>query len=186
MQTCPYCGSTNFKKKNFYFVQHSRSKIRRYHCSACKKYFSSKTLSPTYYQKKPYLNSLIFNLLVSGNTQRRAAKLLKCSKNTVSQKLIWLSQYPEQISNVFSEQNTEHIQIDELETIEHTKLKPLTIPICVSSNYKILGLSVGRIKAKGHLSEISAKKYGFREDERAKSLIELFESLRKNIQLAGS
>ena len=64
-----------------------------------------------------------------------------------------------------------------METIEHTKLKPLTIPICVNENYEILGISVGKIKAKGHLSAISQKKYGFREDEREKVITEIFAEL---------
>lgn len=79
----------------------------------------------------------------------------------------------------FLKQDFLHIQIDELETIEHTKLKPLTIPICVSHNYKILGLTVGKIKPKGYLAEIALKKYGSREDQRTLVLTELFEKLQK-------
>ncbi len=181
MQNCPYCSSTVIQKKNFYVVKHSGSKIRRYLCKSCRRSFSSKTFSPTYRQIKPFLNQLVFNLLMSGNTQRRTAKLIHCSKNTVARKLVWLSQNPETISQV-KPQGTEHLQIDELETIEHTKLKPLTVPICVNDKYKILSLTVGQIKAKGKLSEISLKKYGPREDQREKSLTELFVNLRRNIK----
>lgn len=117
---------------------------------------------------------------MSGNTQRRTAKLIHCSKNTVARKLLWLSQYPETISQKGA-LDSEHLQIDELETIEHTKLKPLTVPICINDNYKILGLSVGKIKAKGLLAGIALKRYGPREDEREKSLTELFENLKKSI-----
>ena len=110
---------------------------------------------------------------MSGNTQRRAAKLLRCSKNTVAQKLLWLSRYQTMDQKFLGE----HWQFDEMETIEHTKLKPLTIPICVNEKYEILGISVGKIKAKGHLSAISQKKYGFREDEREKVITEIFAEL---------
>ena len=177
MQTCPHCQSFKVKKKNFYFIKHSRSWVRRYSCQNCKKTFSSRTISPTYNQKKPFLNNLIFEKLASGNTQRRTARLLRCSKNTVARKLIWLAQFMNKGS--LSAQDFLHIQIDELETIEHTKLKPLTIPLCVSHNYKILGFTVGKIKAKGHLAEIALKKYGPREDQRLLALVELFESLKK-------
>lgn len=180
MQFCPHCQSAKVIKKNFYFIKHSRSHIRRYLCLACKKSFSSRTLSPTYRQVKPYLNQPISELLASGNTERRTAKLLNCSKNTVSKKLLWLSRNLTHL--VPSLHDTEHIQIDELETIEHTKLKPLTVPICVSHTYKILGLSVGKIPAKGYLAEISRKKYGFREDERSKKICELFEQLRQSLK----
>ena len=113
---------------------------------------------------------------MSGNTQRRTAKLLSCSKNTVAKKLIWLGKF--QITS--NKVSGEHWQFDEMETIEHTKLKPLTIPICVNENYEILGIDVGKIKAKGHLSLISQKKYGFREDERKKVISQIFEVLSKN------
>ncbi len=182
MQSCPHCSSNSIQKKNFYTIKHSQSKIRRYLCTSCNRSFSSKTKSPTYKQIKPFLNPVIFNLLMSGNTQRRIAKLIHCSKNTVARKLIWLSQHPETISSN-KLLDTAHLQIDELETIEHTKLKPVTIPICVNNNYKILELAVGKITAKGHLSEIALKKYGYRADEREKALTQLFENLRKNITL---
>lgn len=116
---------------------------------------------------------------MSGNTQRRTAKLLNCSKNTVAQKLIWLSRF--QLGK--GEFGGEHWQFDELETIEHTKLKPLTIPICVNENYEIIGINVGKIKAKGHLSHLSQKKYGLREDEREKVMAELFQKLAESIHL---
>lgn len=165
------------KKKSFYFIKHSRSNVRRYLCQICRKTFSSRTFSPTYNQKKPFLNQLVFEKLASGNTQRRSARLLRCSKHTIARKLIWLAQYLNKGS--FLGQDYQHIQIDELETIEHTKLKPLTIPLCVSHNYKILGFTVGKIKSKGYLAEISLKKYGPREDQRTLALTELFEQLKK-------
>ena len=178
--TCPHCLSLTIHKKGKYFVKHRRSFIRRYQCKDCMKTFSKKTNSSLYCQKKPFLNSPIFNLLMSGNTQRRTAKLLNCSKTTVERKFLWLSLH---LKSQWSSENgpSLHLQIDELETIEHTKLKPLTVPICVSDNYQILGISVGRIRAKGHLSEISVKKYGFREDEREKAINDLLVQLKKSL-----
>lgn len=182
MQLCPHCQSSKITKKNFYFIKHSRSRVRRYFCQNCLKSFSSRTLSSTYRQKKPFLNQLIYENLSSGNTQRRTARLLRCSKNTVARKLIWLAQFISKVS--LSNQDFLHVQIDELESIEHTKLKPLTIPLCVSHNYKILGFTVGKIKTKGHLAEIALKKYGHREDQRRLALIELFENLKKQAKIS--
>lgn len=182
MQSCPHCLSTKIIKKNFYSIKHSRSRVRRFLCTGCKKTFSSRTFSATYMQKKPFLNNLVLNLLVSGNTQRRIARLLACSKNTVASKLVWLRQNAE--ANSVSPEDAAHIQIDELETIEHTKLKPLTIPLCVSHNYKILAVSVGKIRAKGYLAEISRKKYGPREDERLLALSEVFENLKSTLPIS--
>ncbi len=48
--------------------------------------------------------------------------------------------------------------IDEMESIEHTKLKPLTLPLAVGDDYRIYAVSVGRIQAKGPLADLSRKK----------------------------
>jgi hypothetical protein len=50
-----------------------------------------------------------------------------------------------------------------MESIEHTKLKPLTLPLAVGDDYRIYAVSVGRIQAKGLLAELSRKKYGRRQ-----------------------
>ena len=64
-----------------------------------------------------------------------------------------------------------------MESIEHTKLKPLTIALAVSEKYQILGARVGTIPAKGYLSQISVKKYGLRLNESSQVICELLKSL---------
>ena len=50
------------------------------------------------------------------------------------------------------------IQCDELQTIEHTKLKPLAVAVAVSkTERKILGFQVSSMPATGHLAKISRK-----------------------------
>ena len=57
------------------------------------------------------------------------------------------------------------IQFDDMETSEHTKLKPLSLPIVVDQKTReILGFSVVSMPAKGPLAELSRKKYGRRRD----------------------
>lgn len=175
---CPYCQSLSVIKKGFYFVKHSRSSHRRYFCNDCGKTFSRRTLSATYLQKKPFLNHQIFLLLMNGNTQRATARLLNCSKNTVAKKFLWLYAH----KNKIDLKPSSHIQIDEMESIEHTKLKPVTIPLCVDEHYQILSVQTGTIKAKGHLAEISKKKYGPRSDERVLALKKLLSELKSNLK----
>jgi hypothetical protein len=122
----------------------------------------------------------IFNFIVSGNTQSRIAKLIGCSPTTVARKLLWLNKHVRDLKH--TEHDCRHLQIDEMETIEHTKLKPLTIPLCVSSTYKILGVGVGRIPAKGHLAEMSRKKYGLRANERQTVLEKLFKDIKLTLR----
>jgi hypothetical protein len=61
----------------------------------------------------------------------------------------------------------ESFQFDDLETIEHTKCRPLSVTIAVEDKTrKILGFEVSQMPAKGHLARYSVKKYGYRKDER--------------------
>jgi hypothetical protein len=63
------------------------------------------------------------------------------------------------------------IQFDELETFEHTKLKPLSVPLAVEAkSRRILSIQVARMPAKGLIAEKSRKKYGRRRDERPRAL----------------
>jgi len=69
--------------------------------------------------------------------------------------------------------------VDEMESFEHTKCKPLTIPIAVEKKTrKILSLAVAPIAAKGHLAEISRKKYGPRPCGRRRALEAVFRELK--------
>jgi hypothetical protein len=59
------------------------------------------------------------------------------------------------------------VHFDDMETSEHTKMKPLAIPIAVEHPSRlILSVDVASMPAKGLLAEKSRKKYGPRRDER--------------------
>ncbi len=58
------------------------------------------------------------------------------------------------------------IQFDELQTIEHTKYKPLSVVMAVcKESRQIVGFQVSKMPATGHLAKLSRKKYGSRPDE---------------------
>lgn len=178
-KTCPHCLSTHIQKKSYYFVKHSRSKLRRYFCVACNKSFSNQTSSPTYKQHKPQLNLKLFHLLTDGVSARAASRILGCTKNTVDRKFLWLGQFAESLLKQNTPTPANTWMFDEMESIEHTKLKPLTIPLCVDSKYQILAISSAKIPAKGKLASISQSKYGPRPSHRADNVNELLLQLAK-------
>ncbi len=68
---------------------------------------------------------------------------------------------------------------DEMETFEHTKCKPLSLPIIVEPlKRKILGIDVASMPAKGLLAARARKKYGLRADKRGISIENLFKGLK--------
>ena len=70
------------------------------------------------------------------------------------------------------------LEFDDMETFEHTKLKPLSITLAVQKRTRrILGLEVSRMPAKGLLAEKARQKYGRRLDGRGMARAELFRQL---------
>lgn len=108
---------------------------------------------------------------------RRSALLLGIDRKTVARKLKFLARIAEcELARALHESPpATDLQFDELETIEHSKCKPLSVLLMVENKTRrILGLEVARMPAKGHLAKIALKKYGRRPDERGKARSSLF------------
>jgi hypothetical protein len=165
-----------------YFTRKSdRSRQQRYQCKNCRKCFSDATFELCYWQKKRSINPEIFKSLVSGVSQRRLSLLLLgVDRKTIVRKFLFLGGIALEL---FLEQTKQYppcgeIEFDDLETFEHSKLKPLSVVMAVESkNRRILGFRVARMSAKGLIAAKSRKKYGKRIDERAWKRSSLFNDL---------
>lgn len=119
--------------------------------------------------------------MAGGVSQREAARILKLNKKTVVRKfrlagLKALEELPKQ--NARYGLATE-VQFDDLETFEHTKLKPLSVTLMVESkSRRVLGFKVSSMPAKGLLARESRKKYGFRHDGRSRAREKLFREVK--------
>ncbi len=187
--SCPYCHSSQelsdrrmrILKAGFFRRTSDGKRVRRFYCVSCSRYFSYATFHPCFRQKKRHLNHRINKLLASSVSQRRIAKLLHISRTTVERKFLFLGQ---KAVHELEHQNKSSplatvVEFDELETFEHTKCKPLSVPLAVESKTRrILSFQVAQMPAKGKLARISRKKYGPRPDFRPKALSELCESLK--------
>ena len=166
---------------SFYRSSDSRL-IRRFRCKFCLRTFSRATFHPSYRQKKRRLNSRIFDLLGSGVSQRRQALLFGVSKNTLARKLVFLGKQALREHEAFVKEKARflpEVQFDELETFEHTKMKPISVPLVVDAKSRtILGFQVCSMPAKGLLAEKSRRKYGHRIDQRPQALNELMKEFK--------
>lgn len=181
---CPKCHAQKKSLQKFgHFFRKSDSRtIQRWKCTKCKKLFSNATFSPNYGQNKRRLNPIIRKLLVSEVSHRRIALILKTNRKTVRRKQIFLAiQAKQKHLKQFEGSVFDYIQFDDLETIEHTKLKPVSVPVVVNSDRRILGFKVARIPAKGHLAKLSRKKYGNRPNEALQKRDELFNEIKHMI-----
>lgn len=175
-----YRSKENVIKDGFFWRKSESRKIQRFFCKSCQIKFSHATGTMEYGQKKRTINSAIKGLLCSGVSLRRCALLQKISRTTVERKLVYLAKVSRLSQEKFRESlknKITHVQFDDLITIEHTKLKPVTVSVAVDAkNRFIVGAKAARIGAFGHLAVLSIKKYGKRKNEHKKALKELFES----------
>ena len=151
--------------------------IQRFFCKACGKSFSRATFDPCVRQKKRQLNGLIEENISSCESIRRMAILLKCNRKTVARKLIFLGLQARVFNYNFRKNHGPVLrwQFDDMETFEHTKLKPLSVTLAVEKKTRvILGVEVSKMPAKGLLAKKALKKYGPRKDERESGRKRLF------------
>lgn len=127
---------------------------------------------------------MIKKLFCSEVSQRRIARILSISRTTVERKLLFLAQVARADNfRDFARGNVVlDMQFDDLETIEHTKMKPLSVILAVEKgSRRILGFQVSQMPAKGPLAKKSRKKYGSRPDERPLGRRELFRYLEHRV-----
>jgi hypothetical protein len=157
----------------------------------CGKRFSNATFSFTYGQRKRRINPKVFELLSSGVSIRRTAKLLRVNQKTIARKLLFLAKRSRRRQKQFREKlnkrKVENIQFDDLITIEHSKLKPLSVSIAIETySRKILAIEVSQIPAFGHLAKLSRKKYGYRKSFHQEGLNRLFQTLQECVSEQAS
>lgn len=190
---CPYeeCRTIPFDpvsgrivRNGAYRRKHDSKAIPRFRCLSCRRTFSSSRFSPCFGQKKRRVNPWVRDLLVSGVSLRRTARVLGLNPKTVTRKLLFLSsqaklsrlEYLERLQKTGTRLTA--FQFDEMESSVHSKCLPVSIPMVVlPGSRKILSFRVGKMPAKGLIAQISKKKYGPRADERTRMAHSIFSEL---------
>lgn len=179
---CPYCKSfINPRKRGFYKRPADGKRIQRFKCRDCRRSFSSQRFGIEFRLRKRSNLQRIYRLLCRGVSQRAIAEEFELHRDSIGRRIVRYGACAKHNLEVYRSERTpiEKFQIDEMISFEHTKCKPVTIPIAVESETrKILALSVGKIAAFGHLAAISRKKYGPRPCERSKVLNEVFKDIK--------
>jgi len=178
--SCPHCGSENFKKNGFFKRSGDSRQLQRYLCKDCKKTFSRAGYSAWYRYRYRRLNPLIHLLLVNSGTLRGIGRMVKIHPDTVGRHLDVMAEEAkiQMTDNITDRPKAAHVQMDDLITIEHSKLKQVSITLVSDADrYRMLGIRVSRVPTSGKNAEIAREKYGFRPDESIKNRDELLEQL---------
>jgi transposase-like protein len=169
--------SRRFVRHGSFYRTSDRSFVSRFLCRNCRSTFSRATLHPCFRQKKRQVNFPLWHLKASQVTQRRSAHLLGIDRKTVARKLQFLGAQARLSHEGFLKTLVKtrgprlRIQLDEMETFEHTKCKPVSVPLIVDVPSRlILGVDACSMPANGPLAEISRRKYGPRANHRMPTL----------------
>jgi transposase-like protein len=173
---CPRCETSLsvIKKGHFQRKNTPTEKHQRFLCKSCRSWFSQTSGSLDEGQKRPDLHHRIFMLLISGVSQRRAAKLCSTTQITVARKLVRMAKFSQaaQAARLSSmKKSVKTAVFDEMESFEHSKCKPVAIAVAVEEGSRIiLSATAASMPAKGHLAAISRRRYGKRSDRRKHAL----------------
>lgn len=103
-------------------------------------------------------------------TQRRMALVLEVNRKTIVRKFLFvasLARKEHERRIAMGEIKTGFAQFDEMETFEHTRLKPLSVALAVRAKTgEIIEAQVATMNCKGRLAGVAQQKYGWREDTR--------------------
>ncbi len=184
---CPSCAAPNksiVRDGTFHRADDAKV-VQRFRCKACGKRFSTATFKPTYRQKKRRINSTIRFCFASNMCPRDIAEMVGVDIKTIASRLIWQASLSREKNRHYLRAYVQHngpiqcVQFDDLITFEHTKCKPLSVPVAVIDGKRIpLIFGVAAIPAFGHLANIARKKYGKRPDESIELREELFQKLK--------
>jgi hypothetical protein len=153
-------------------------------CRECCLTFSRATFHPCFDQKKRQINVPLWHHLDSKVSERQLARLLEIDRKTVARKLRFLGLQARIVlrqmrADLKAQGLRTSIQFDEMETFEHTKCKPLSVPLVVDGKTRlILGIDVCQMPAHGRLAEISRRKYGPRPSHRIPTLRRVLRTVR--------
>lgn len=135
--------------------------------------------------KKRHIGRKILASLLAGVSQRETARMLRINRKTVVR---YFRFFHSDAKLKLMEWNrhfepAHEVEFDDLETFEHTKMKPLSVSLMVEyKTRRILGFEVSQMPAKGRLAQKSIKKYGPRPDHRSRGRKKLFSEMREFIQ----
>lgn len=133
---------------------------------------------------------MVKKMYASGLSQRRMSIILNVTRKTIHRKIVFLGiqarKRHQKFLQTLDQRELSHLQMDDLISSHHTKLKPLSLStVCSKKSRKILGVQLSQIPAFGHLAALSRKKYGYRPNELTKGLNKLMQDLAKFVPREG-
>ncbi len=157
-----YGTSQFWTRMGHYRRRIDRREVPRYRCRSCGRSFSSQTDRPSYRERRADVNGMLFRLLCSGVTFRRAAAILGVHRGTVADKARRMADRALAIHGrrlADGGLRASLIQFDEMQTFLHTRLKPVTVAVAATGGGEIVAVDVAPISPFGSMVHRARRKY---------------------------
>jgi len=162
----PACGfhrdprGWRFKRAGFYTRRARPRRIQRYRCLRCHRAFSSQTFSPTYWLRRPELQTPIYEGLMACAGFRQLARGLGCSPSTVQTHAARLGRHALLFLQAhLPSRVTEPLVIDGFESFEHSQYYPFHANLAVGAESHFLyAFSDAELRRKGRMTPFQKAK----------------------------
>ncbi len=187
LKACPHCHTfdrNDINCRGSYVRKGDSRFVYRYYCKKCGKHYSEQTGSDDYRDHETKNNMTVYHLLVSGVSLRRIAMLTGHARKTVTRRFLRfgkLARRDQEILLKKLETDDFHFLFDDMETYEHSRLKPISITVAVHSSRFILATALSTMPPKKN-TEKAILKYGKRDDTRSQSLSSVLDTVKQYIK----
>ncbi len=144
-----------FERRGSYRPKCRSAPVPRFRCRTCRRGFSFQTFRVDYRDHRPHDNVTLFSLLVSGVGLRQAGRLIRMNVGSLQRKFRKLGRALRRLNRNLRCKLPAHrtLVFDELETFEHSAICPVTVPVVVDRDSKLVvaasAAPIRRVAAKG-------------------------------------
>jgi hypothetical protein len=145
----------HFSHAGYYTRKASPTRIRRFHCSTCGRWFSTQTFDTTYWLKRPRLQRDIWNRLVECVAHRQAGRGLRAVHSTIQRQAERLGRHALlfQARMAPKRLHDEDLVLDGLQTFEHSKFWPCDFNVLVGArSHYFHGFTDAELRRSGRMT----------------------------------
>ncbi len=150
-----------YKRYGSYIRKTDNRRIQRFKCLSCGRTFSTQTFSTTYWQKKPFIDAMIFSRLVNGMCNRQIARDIGVDPTTIDRKISRLGRHCLLFLTVMGQNGPTARQIvyDGLETFELSQYYQFHHNIAVEKGTDfILFFNDSELRRKGRMTKVQKRR----------------------------
>ena len=151
----------HFTRAGHFRRKASPTRIRRFRCSACGRWFSTQTFDTTYWLKRPRLQREIWNRLVECVAHRQAGRGLRAVHSTIQRQAERLGRHALLFHAMMGPRRLpeEDLVLDGVQTFEHSQYWPCDFNLVVGAKSHYLhGFTDAELRRSGRMTKAQKRK----------------------------